>query len=214
MGLVKRTRSLPVLACYLLIIHLALCSGDQADSLYRQACNTWGCSAGYACAKGSVVGTPGSGPHWRVCVECQAGYVGAPGACVKFSTDRKSYQDARTTCQGQSARLVAVKTAELDGFIANTIRSSYQDNTWIGLDDLNGPTHHFVWSDGSILTYNNWYTNQPDFGGFEQCVEIRPDYGYHWNNHECHFHKHFVCEKSVWIQFLEFLQTVHSLSLR
>ncbi|XP_078681728.1 uncharacterized protein LOC144916475 [Branchiostoma floridae x Branchiostoma belcheri] len=58
-------------------------------------------------------------------------YVEAPGTCLKFSTDTKTYEDARATCQAEGARLVVVKTAEMDDFI--------RDNTpyWIGLDKLN-----------------------------------------------------------------------------
>ncbi|XP_078658232.1 uncharacterized protein LOC144903715, partial [Branchiostoma floridae x Branchiostoma belcheri] len=39
------------------------------EYLYRHACDTWPCSAGYTCGKASV-GTPGSGAHWRVCNAC------------------------------------------------------------------------------------------------------------------------------------------------
>ncbi|XP_019620164.1 PREDICTED: CD209 antigen-like protein E [Branchiostoma belcheri] len=131
---------------------------------------------------------------------CPAGYLEAQGTCLKFSTDSKTYEDARATCQADGARLVVVKTAGLDAFLGDTIKNSYNGDTWIGLDDLNSPTHQFVWSDGSTLTasdYSNWDGVQPDNPDTEQCVEIRVEYSYNWNNHLCSELKHYVCEKAV-----------------
>ncbi|XP_078579041.1 perlucin-like [Branchiostoma floridae x Branchiostoma japonicum] len=131
---------------------------------------------------------------------CPAGYVEVQGTCLKFSTDSKPYADARATCQAEGARLVVVKTAAMDTYLGDTIKNSHNDNTWIGLDDLNSPTHQFVWSDGSTLTssdYSNWDGAQPDNPDTEQCVEIRVEYSYNWNNHECAELKHYVCEKAV-----------------
>ncbi|KAI8502779.1 hypothetical protein Bbelb_194810 [Branchiostoma belcheri] len=132
-------------------------------------------------------------------------YVEAPGTCLKFSTDTKAYVDARATCQAEGARLVIVKTAEMDDFI--------RDNTpyWIGLDKLNGQS--FTWSDGSSLTdgdFTNWGPSQP---GFDLCVRFcycpytsmryysgigwlpYTSYMYMWGSYPCSNPVHYICEK-------------------
>ncbi|XP_035685628.1 CD209 antigen-like protein E [Branchiostoma floridae] len=109
----------------------------------------------------------------------------------------------RTRTPGQharpmGARLVVVKSAAMDAYLGDTIKNSHNDNTWIGLDDINSPTHQFVWSDGSTLTssdYSNWERSQPDNPDREQCVEIRVVFAYSWNNHLCGELKHYTCEK-------------------
>ncbi|KAI8506650.1 hypothetical protein Bbelb_160770 [Branchiostoma belcheri] len=100
---------------------------------------------------------------------CLTNYVEAEGTCLKFSTDYKTYEDARTTCQAEGARLIVVKTAEMDSFLRDNIRS----NTWIGLDKLSG--NSFVRSDGSNLTqsdYQNWGPSEPTLSGFRTEVVL------------------------------------------
>ncbi|XP_019615747.1 PREDICTED: uncharacterized protein LOC109463383 isoform X2 [Branchiostoma belcheri] len=125
--------------------------------------------------------------------------VNGNNKCLRFSArgDRKNYQAASLTCRGQGARLVVIKSAALDTFIDNRIRTTYAAETWIGLDDLTAPSSQYRWSDGSVLgarDFNDWSRGQPDTIYREKCVEIRPQFSYHWNNHHCNLLKNYICE--------------------
>ncbi|XP_019647420.1 PREDICTED: deleted in malignant brain tumors 1 protein-like [Branchiostoma belcheri] len=118
---------------------------------------------------------------------------------MRFSAKggRKSYQAAGQTCRDEGARLVVIKSAELDTFIDNRIKTTYAAETWIGLDDLTAPASQYRWSDGSVLgsgDFNDWSPGQPDTIYREKCVEIRPQFSYHWNNHHCNLPKNYICE--------------------
>ncbi|XP_078675153.1 uncharacterized protein LOC144913015 isoform X3 [Branchiostoma floridae x Branchiostoma belcheri] len=122
--------------------------------------------------------------------------------CVRFSAkgDRKTYQAASQTCRDEGARLVVIKSAELDTFIDNSIKTTYAAETWIGLDDLTAPASQYRWSDGSVLgsgDFNDWSPGQPDTIYREKCVEIRPQFNYRWNNHHCNLPKNYICEIRV-----------------
>ncbi|XP_066292988.1 complement factor H-like [Branchiostoma lanceolatum] len=151
------------------------------------------------------------GGTWRMSVysssdACPANYerLAVNGPCLRFSEDRKSYKRAKQTCEEEGARLVVIKSAAFDAFIDNRIQTTYNDNTWIGLDDLTSVGNHvWIWSDGSVLAagdYEDWHTPiQPDLPGLEECVEIRPGpafgFNYDWNNHWCWLRKNYICEK-------------------
>ncbi|XP_066265125.1 uncharacterized protein [Branchiostoma lanceolatum] len=131
---------------------------------------------------------------------CPAGYVNFSGTCLKFSSDRKTYPDARDACQQEGAHLVVIKTAALDNFIVDKMKNQYNypAETWIGMDDL--VTHgQFVWDDGSVLSpgdYTHWSPGQPNVDP-ERCVEIRPQFSYMWNDHMCGELKYYVCQKDI-----------------
>ncbi|XP_035696152.1 uncharacterized protein LOC118429674 [Branchiostoma floridae] len=154
------------------------------------------------------------GGTWRMSVyssidACPANYerVMVNGPCLRFSArdDRRTYQDAKQTCEEEGARLVVIKSAALDAFIDNRIQTTYAAETWIGLDDLTAPSPQYRWCDGSVLDtaagdFDDWspIDGQPDtFAGinWEKCVEIRPQFNYQWNNHFCWLRKNYICEK-------------------
>ena len=56
---------------------------------------------------------------------------------------------------------------------------------WIGLSDQ-GEENHFVWEDGSGLSYSNWATNEPnDHGNGEDCVHLLSLSSRTWNDLDC-----------------------------
>ncbi|MPC95925.1 Neurocan core protein [Portunus trituberculatus] len=67
-----------------------------------------------------------------------------------------------------------------------------QQSTWIGLNDLEDPGN-YTWDDCTEFIYSNWGENEPNnfysIGGFltasEDCVEMREQFGYQWNDKRC-----------------------------
>ena len=64
---------------------------------------------------------------------------------------------------------------------------------WIGLTDT-GDEGKFVWmSDGTEVTYADWYKGQPnDWKKGQDCVTY---YKNKWNDEECSERRQFLCQK-------------------
>ncbi|XP_078691955.1 uncharacterized protein LOC144922184 [Branchiostoma floridae x Branchiostoma belcheri] len=145
------------------------------------------------------------GGVWRMSVyhssdACPENYerVMANGPCLRFSTDRQNYFQARQTCRDEGGRLVVIKSAALDAFIDNRIQTTYASATWIGLDDLTFPFSQYVWSDGSVLgptDYDDWFGGSPWPPWPFPCVEIHPQLNYKWINQFCWLLNRYICEK-------------------
>ncbi|XP_019614744.1 PREDICTED: uncharacterized protein LOC109462622 [Branchiostoma belcheri] len=143
--------------------------------------------------------------HNQICCDkptdaCPENYerVMANGPCLRFSTDRQNYFQARQTCRDEGGRLVVIKSAALDAFIDNRIQTTYASATWIGLDDLTFPFSQYVWSDGSVLgptDYDDWFGGSPFPPWPFPCVEIRPQLNYKWINQFCWLLNRYICEK-------------------
>ncbi|XP_050729648.1 macrophage mannose receptor 1-like isoform X1 [Eriocheir sinensis] len=117
--------------------------------------------------------------------------------CYKVSDGLASWPRAREACLAQYAQLAAVTSKGQQNFLAARLTG----NTWIGLnDEVKEGT--FTWQDGTEPGYTNWDEDQPDNylhskneDAAENCVEIRPPFGYRWNDQMCHIKKQFVCQK-------------------
>ncbi|XP_019637235.1 PREDICTED: uncharacterized protein LOC109479686 [Branchiostoma belcheri] len=125
------------------------------------------------------------------------------GKCYRYSVRRVTFNEAKTICGTEGGRLAVLKDQATDVFIRKRIRSLPHRrvlNYWIGLsDDQEEGT--FVWSDGTELTasgYTHWSQGKPDNAEVERgedCVEIRQDMNYTWNDVDCGEKRRFVCEK-------------------
>ncbi|XP_078693730.1 uncharacterized protein LOC144923229 isoform X2 [Branchiostoma floridae x Branchiostoma belcheri] len=126
------------------------------------------------------------------------------GKCFKFSVRRVTFNKAKAICRTDGGRLAVLKDKGTDVFIRKRIRSLPPHrrvlNYWIGLSDVQ-EEGTFVWSDGTELTasgYTHWSQGKPDNAEVERgedCVEIRQDMNYTWNDVECGKKRRFVCEK-------------------
>ncbi|XP_066299998.1 E-selectin-like [Branchiostoma lanceolatum] len=131
---------------------------------------------------------------------CRDGYTRVNETCLKFSNEKKPYQNARETCQEEGANLVIMKTAAMTNNVERFIRmetgTTDLSHIWIGLDDLRADGQ-WQWSDGSNMSaYNNWYPGQPDIAD-EHCAEIWPKLIFKWNATSCAVNNHFICQKVV-----------------
>ncbi|CAH1273800.1 COL12A1 [Branchiostoma lanceolatum] len=143
--------------------------------------------------------------HRQICcdklqpkVTCPENYVSFKGTCLRFSQphDQQGFEQAQRTCRAEGSRLVVIKSATLDAFIDNQIKSIPLDNTWIGLSTT-FPAIPDEWTDGSTLVagdYSDWEPYQTDMAPGEFCADIRPGYGYTWNTDNCKVHKNYICE--------------------
>ncbi|XP_050708522.1 hepatic lectin-like [Eriocheir sinensis] len=117
--------------------------------------------------------------------------------CYKVSDGLASWPRAREACLAQYAQLAAVTSKGQQNFLAARLTA----NTWIGLnDEVEEGT--FTWPDGTEPGYTNWEEGEPNnsyayltLGVGEDCVEVRPEDGYMWNDELCTMERLFVCQK-------------------
>ena len=87
------------------------------------------------------------------------------GVCYVFSTDTKSWDDARTDCKskGGTYDLAIIDNADLNKFVSEQAHAHFGVNyfAWIGLDDKE-TEGTFRWVDGSNLTFSNWHSMEPN----------------------------------------------------
>ncbi|MCA9651149.1 MAG: hypothetical protein H6712_19015 [Myxococcales bacterium] len=106
-----------------------------------------------------------------------------------------TWDEARTACQGDFAAdlLVLDDQAEHDAVVA-VASGLLVAELWIGASDV-ATEGAFVWVDGSPLGWTHWFIDQPDdFLGLEDCVEMREDFAYAWNDYPCDQALGWVCE--------------------
>lgn len=68
---------------------------------------------------------------------------------------------------------------------------------WIGANKV-GTNGVWVWytSESVVPVHETiWGAGQPDnYQGPEECMNIKPEMGYRWNDDKCHFLKGYICE--------------------
>nr|QNH72454.1 toxin candidate TRINITY_DN20653_c5_g3_i1.p1 [Ceriantheomorphe brasiliensis] len=126
---------------------------------------------------------------------CPCGWVLYDGKCYYFSTEKKSWDDARQMCLEQHGDLASINTAQQQAFIDNQLKCLNNDiKFWIGANDkANEGT--FVWSDGSTMSYTNWAAGEPNDNTNEDCVEILTK-TFQWNDQQCSDINGYICRKA------------------
>jgi len=105
------------------------------------------------------------------------------------------WTDARDFCRLHGGDLASVDSQAEQDFVKNTITSTYDNNTWIGLNDR-AVEGVFAWSHGTLFGYSAWNSGQPsDAGaGLENCVQMYSGASYLWHDQQCSRNYNFVCE--------------------
>jgi len=134
-----------------------------------------------------------AGTALPVCIVCPDDFVQYQRRCYKFSTDEKSWDDARTACQGDSTEydLVTIDSQELANYFVQHVDS------WIGLNDR-ASEGTFTWVNGNELSFGKvvgqtpWNSGEPNnFDGGEHCVHT--DANGEWNDNKCATELKYIC---------------------
>nr|XP_027231237.1 C-type mannose receptor 2-like [Penaeus vannamei] len=98
---------------------------------------------------------------------------------------------------GLGGVLASITSEDEQAFVSGLLNSS----AWIGLSDQE-TEGEFTWEDGSPFNYDSWEEGEPDnlymylsIGVGEDCVEMKQEYDYRWNDEFCLAAKAFVCER-------------------
>jgi len=100
------------------------------------------------------------------CMDCNSGvdeidgymYMGSFGGSKYYcSIADATWPAANSIAQSYGGHLAEINDAAENAFLANILTLQ---RAWIGLNDA-AVEGNFKWSTGNVLTYNNWYQNQP-----------------------------------------------------
>ncbi|XP_043094909.1 C-type lectin domain family 4 member E isoform X2 [Puntigrus tetrazona] len=106
-------------------------------------------------------------------LNCKAGWQLFLSNCYQFSSNKVSWQTARSYCDGQGTLLLILgeDSREWDFIVKHAVHSS--QSYWIGLTDA--ITGHWRWVDGTPYTMNSsqWEPGEPNnWLGEEDCGEL------------------------------------------
>ncbi|XP_034543823.1 CD209 antigen-like [Notolabrus celidotus] len=126
---------------------------------------------------------------------CQTGWRSFENSCYFTYTVKKTWSQARESCQNIKAELTIVKSQQEMNFV-NSLYGSDQE-VWIGLSD-GGVEGQWKWVDGTPLTTTFWGKGQPNShnGKNQDCVEFwhRANGMGEWNDESCSIRQYFMCE--------------------
>ncbi|XP_044179085.1 uncharacterized protein LOC114946811 isoform X1 [Acropora millepora] len=130
---------------------------------------------------------------------CPTGWYGFGNSCYLFrvrslNVRGLNWDNARSYCLSYNGDLVSVSNRSEMDFIKTKTSKAGREYFWIGLNDRR-KENVFVWSDGTPYNksiYSNWYPNEPNDIGGEDCVELFPA---QWNDNSCMKEKSYICER-------------------
>ncbi|XP_048015979.1 galactose-specific lectin nattectin-like [Megalobrama amblycephala] len=129
----------------------------------------------------------------KPCSACASGWSAYGCRCFKFFNKYKTWSVAENLCLSYGGNLASIHSHDEYIFIQNLIRRETHatTRTWIGGRYAEG---HWLWSDGTEMTYQIWSPGEPNDHIYELCVEMNSFHG-NWNDVKCHYNRPYVCVK-------------------
>ncbi|ROT63784.1 mannose receptor [Penaeus vannamei] len=108
-------------------------------------------------------------------------------SCYLVVEDVASWTDAKGNCTDLGGVLASITSEDEQAFVSGLLNSS----AWIGLSDQE-TEGEFTWEDGSPFNYDSWEEGEPNnsymyltLGVGEDCVEMKKEYDFRWNDELC-----------------------------
>ncbi|KAI1902233.1 hypothetical protein AGOR_G00042600 [Albula goreensis] len=127
---------------------------------------------------------------------CPAGWKSVSGRCFKYIPGSKDWATAEKTCRDNGGTLASVHSAEEHEAVKQAYRalSGRDDSFWVGLSDCQ-KEGLWLWSDGSVFTFQKWNPGQPDnWHNDEDCVHTNVGGPKDWNDLSCASSQPFLCQ--------------------
>ena len=102
----------------------------------------------------------------------------------------ETWTSASQNCQQLGGNLTSIHSEEENDFLNTMITAVTKNDIWIGGTVVDQYT--FGWSDGSVWDYENWLSDQPDFGGQDSIALDSANHG-GWRDLEHSDHHYYVC---------------------
>ncbi|KAK3762291.1 hypothetical protein RRG08_000382 [Elysia crispata] len=130
---------------------------------------------------------------------CSSGWLQSPTSysCFKFYHEKKSWGDARSTCQAFNGDLIINLDDKKQNLIAAQRKRHTDEEFWNSLNDRKNEDH-FKWLDGTqMISKTYWDDDQPnDEHDNEDSIVLRNAKSNiaKWNDLTCSKHRKFICE--------------------
>ncbi|XP_056109128.1 ladderlectin-like isoform X3 [Rhinichthys klamathensis goyatoka] len=133
---------------------------------------------------------------------CPATWIKLALRCYKFISDPSNWITAERNCQSLGANLASVRNNLENKFLLSLLPSS-STRAWVGGHDA-VQEGQWLWSDGTVFSYTNWWTGEPNNAGFpdnhqgaENCLEINYSSDRCWNDVPCSASFPYICVKDL-----------------
>jgi hypothetical protein len=131
---------------------------------------------------------------------------GVCSGCIQGEYDGHTYQTcpgvggmnwtgAESTCDAYGYYIATVNSQAEQDFLAAQGAALAGGSLWIGYNDRGwGNEGSFYWSAGNGSGYEAWNSGEPNSSGNEDCVEMRDNQGWLWNDMNCSTLNSWICE--------------------
>ncbi|XP_041458281.1 macrophage mannose receptor 1-like isoform X1 [Lytechinus variegatus] len=138
---------------------------------------------------------------------CSDGYFKYFNRCYRMGgyeeTDRYSWEDSRSVCQGEGGNLVGIHSQPVQSLLASMLLD-IEGDVWIGFSD-EGSNGQYHWTDGKPAVYVNWFPGEPTGhislpgAPARNCVEMLNTQWYAgmWSDSECSNAIGYICERDL-----------------
>uniref|UniRef100_A0A3Q3VSG6 Macrophage mannose receptor 1 n=1 Tax=Mola mola TaxID=94237 RepID=A0A3Q3VSG6_MOLML len=115
----------------------------------------------------------------------------------------KNWKEARDYCLNQGGNLISILSEKEQAFLL-TQMVKYEDDLWIGMNDINWDMR-FVWTDGRGISYTNWAKGQPvshidndkkKFEFWSMYIFVSRSTGL-WRVEDCYSKHGFICKRNI-----------------
>jgi hypothetical protein len=127
---------------------------------------------------------------------CLSDWFGYNQYCYSFGHENVTWIDGVALCRAYGANLLEIRTRDESDWVINEIKSRQMGGIWLGSSDI-FREGEWTWITDSVTVgaVADWADGEPDTTGAENCLEIRREYGYKWNDMNCQGHNNVVCKK-------------------
>nr|XP_022322784.1 C-type lectin mannose-binding isoform-like [Crassostrea virginica] len=109
----------------------------------------------------------------------------------KFTGLSLNWNSARAICRMYGGFLVGIRDRQKQYHIQGL--ASGVSHLWTGGNDIRSE-RTWEWDGGGYLSYSNWDSHEPNDDGNEDCLELRSEKSWKWNDEDCGLARPFICE--------------------
>jgi len=123
---------------------------------------------------------------------CGAMFTSVAGKCYAVSPDKLNWNDAKSYCESLGGALATIGSMEENDALAAFLTTS----VYIGLNDRN-TEKDFRNTDDSPAMFKNFNTGEPNNVGNEDCVVMKDNKGFRWNDVKCSKKFSALCQENT-----------------
>ncbi|CAH2273539.1 Hypothetical predicted protein [Pelobates cultripes] len=122
---------------------------------------------------------------------CPLGWHREIYSCYYVSKSKKTWDEARDECQTLNSQLTTISSSDERKILSKIYEN--KERYWIGLRRDRNNIDVWKWMDGTVMTYSNWDTDEPNNEkNNEHCAETMAG---PWNDQDCNTMQKFICKK-------------------